>query len=153
MEEKKENKKLWITVIIVSIIVIGVCVGIFLYRGISNTSFDNALSQVKTAIKDSYAGCNSFEVSGHTVNIKIWSDGMMGIAKAAYEGNQDQIKNWNVVKDKVYILAGQIYDKFLLVDDIVVYLRYVNDQNPDRDLLVYKNKELVYDVVNEAKGD
>ena len=153
MEEKKENKKLWITIIIVSTIVIGVCVGLMIWRWFSDSNFDHAVSQIKTAIKDSYAGCNSIEVSGHTVNVKIWSDGVMKIAKAAYEGDQTQLKNWNVLKDKVYLLAEQMYDRFLFVDDAVIYLRYVNDQNPDRDLLVYKNKSLVYDVVNDTKGD
>jgi hypothetical protein len=71
----------------------------------------------------------------------------MNIAKAAYDGDRTQLQNWNALKDKVYLLAGQIYDKFLFVDDAVVFLRYVNDQNPDRDLLVFKNKQMVYDVV------
>ena len=153
MEEKKQNNKLWITIILISIVIIGLCLGLLLGRKISNSSFDNAVSNIKTAIKESYPGCNAIEVSGHTVNIRVWTDGIMNVAKAAYEGDQAQIKNWNIVKDQVYLLAEQIYGKFILVDDAVIYLRYVNDQNPDRDLLVYKNKELVYDVVNETKGD
>ncbi len=148
MEEKKpENKKLWIAIILVSVIIIGICLSILIIRWFSDSSFDHAVEQVTEAIKGSYAGQNSIEVSGHTVNIKIWSDGVMNIAKAAYDGDRTQLQNWNVLKDKVYLLAGQIYDKFLFVDDAVVFLRYVNDQNPDRDLLVFKNKQMVYDVV------
>ena len=151
MEEKKENKRLWITIIIVSIIIIGVCAGILLGRAIGNSSFDNALSQVTKVIKDTYAGKNNIEVTGHTVKISIWSDGIMNIAKKASEGDAQCIENWNVLRDKVYLLSAEITDKFSLVDDAVIYLSYVNEQNPDRELLVYKNTVLIYDVVEERR--
>lgn len=146
MDDKK-TKKICLIVILVSLVVIGICGGIFLGRMISESNFKNSLREVEEAVKKSFAGRNSFEVSGHTVYIKIWSDGIMGIAKKAAEGDSKSVTDWNAIKDSVYLLAGQIYDKFLFVDDAVVFLRYVNDQNPDRDLLVFKNKQMVYDVV------
>lgn len=152
MEEK--NKRLWITIIIVSIIIIGLCGGFLLGKLIGNGSFNNQLANVKKIIKDTYAGRNDFEVNGHTVKIKIWSDGIMSIAKKASEGDAKSIENWNALKDKMYLLAAEITDMFLLTDDAVIYLCYVNEQNPDRELIVYKNKSLVYDVVEEyQKGD
>ena len=41
-----------------------------------------------------------------------------------------------------------------MIDDAVIFLSLVNESNTDRDLLVFKNRELVYDVVTGyTKGD
>ena len=49
-------------------------------------------------------------------------------------------------------LAYELYDEFILIDDAVVYLRIVNEGNTDRDLMVFKDKNMIYDVVTGIGG-
>lgn len=145
--EAKTKKNIFITVFITSIIIIGACAGILMARCISRSSFNNAVDSCREAVIDGFAGRNIIEVNGHTVNIRIWSDGMAAASKAAAEGDKTLLEGWNITRDKMYLTACSLYDKFLFVDDAVVYFRFVNESNTDRDLLVFRNKELIYDVV------
>lgn len=146
MEDQKK-KKLYIVIILVSTIIIGACSGLLIAQCISKSSFNHAVDKLREAVIDGFAGRNKIEINGHTINVRIWSDGMGAASKAAAEGDKTYLEGWNITRDKMQVTATSLYNMFLLVDDAVIYFRFVNDQNIDRDLLVFKNKTLIYDVV------
>lgn len=142
------KKKIFIFCFILVIVAIGAYFGLTAWGCISNGSFNKAVKDLKLAVLESYPGRCSFDVSGHTVRIKVWTDGIGSISKKAAEGDQECLKGWNQIKDTVYSLTINLQDHFLLVDDAIIYFSYVNDQNPDRYLLTFKNAHLIYDVVS-----
>ena len=153
MEEKQvivsTKKKIFIAVFITCVIIIGICGSLLLIRFISNSSFNSAVDNVTKAVKTGFPGRNEITVSGHTVYIKLWNDGLFKASKLAAMGNEEALKNWNELRDKMYLTVCDLSDLFLLVDNATLYFYFVSEQDHDSELLVYKNKTLVYDGVQE----
>ncbi len=145
MDEQKQ-KKIYITIIIVSTIIIGLVIGLSLAKCIGDSSFDSAYSDLVVSIKDAFPGHNSISTEGRTVHVRVWSDGMYDIAKKAASGAPAYIDAWNESRDTMFVSISSIVDRFLFADaDIYFYL--VSEYNIDSELLVFKNKTCVYDSV------
>ena len=153
MEENKKpvstQKKIFIAVFIISIIIIGICGSILLRRWFSSSSFNHGVEKITTAVKSGFPGKNSIEVSGHTVYVRVWSDGMFDISKSAAMGNEFALEQWDALRDKMYLTVCDMSDFFFWVDDDVLYFSLVSDVDHDKELIVFKNKTLVYDGVHE----
>lgn len=160
MEEREfKKRKFWATVIVVSIVVIGICGSILLFRKWDKDAdekyFTEALANMKQNLLVNSSGMKySIKTSGHTVYVKFWMDGMATASKLAYDGNSEALLNWTNLKGSMLDLANAYHKEFILVDDAVIFLSLVNESNTDRDLLVFKDRELVYDVVTGyTKGE
>ena len=160
MDEKEfKQRKLWITIIVVSIVIILICGSILLFmkwgKDADEKRFNEALANMKQTLLVSSSGMRySINIAGHTVYVKFWTDGMAAASKLAYDGNNEALANWTELKGSMLGLANAFHEQFILIDDAVIFLSLVNESNTDRDLLVFKNRELVYDVVTGyTKGD
>ena len=153
MEDKElKQRKLYVAVILVSIVIIVICGCYLLFRkwgkDANEKYFNEALDKMKLNLLMNSSGMRySIKTSGHTVYVKFWTDGMTAAAKSAYDGDSDAFDSWAELKKSMSDLAKAYYKEFILIDDAVIYLSLVNESNTDRDLLVFKDKELVYDVV------
>lgn len=147
MEENQGNKKLWITIIIVSTIIIGICLSILIARALSKANFNDSVQKIEKSIKTAFPGTNSIEVSGHTIKIKVWIDGIFDASKEAATGNKVALKQWDEIKDNMYLTISDMCDSFFWVDDEILYFNLVSDLNHDQELLVFKNKSIIYDGV------
>lgn len=148
------KKKIIIFLTIAFAIFLGLCIATFIIHLISNARFDSALSDLKHDVRETYAGRNSIEVKDHTVTVKLWSDKMSVAAMKAYEGDSFYLNEWNAFRDQMHNLVDSVCDDFDFVGDFEIYFIYANEQNPDRNLLVFRNRELYYDVVSgfDARG-
>ena len=150
---KKETKKnLLIVAIVVFTLFLGLVFANIIIHFVSEQKFKSALSDLKHIIRDTYSGRNSIEVKGHTVTIKIWSEDMSVTVKKAGAGDSYFVNLWNELRDKMYNFADSVCDMFNLVTDAKIYLCYVNEKNTDLNLLVFKNRDLYYDVVTGYKA-
>ena len=149
MDDKaqRKNKKIIVIVLIVAIVIGALC-GVLLGKWISNTAFDSALVDVQTVIRNEYKNNCSITTSDHTVFIEIWNDGMTEIAVEASNGNDSASAIWDNVIHDVGDLAQSISGRFSALSGATVYLSLMNDENPERKLISYKDKLLIYDVVS-----
>lgn len=160
MDDKEfKQRKFWATIIVVSIVIIAICGSFLLFRkwgkDADEKRFNEALANMKQTLLVNTSGMHySIDTAGHTVQVRFWTDGMTAASKLAYEGNDEALANWTELKGSMLGLAKAFHEQFILVDDAVIYLSLVNESNTDRDLLVFKDRELVYDVVTGyTKGD
>ena len=159
MDDKEfKQRKFWATVIVVSIVVILICGSILLFRkwgkDADDKRFNEALLNTKANLLANHSNMHySIDVAGHTLTIKFWTDGLTAGAKQAYDGDNAALSNWTTLKNSMYELACAMHKEFILVDDAVIYLAIVNESNTDRDLLVFKDRDLVYDVVSGYSVD
>ena len=160
MDDKEfKQRKFWATIIVVSIVIIAICGSFLLFRkwgkDADEKRFNEALANMKQTLLVSSSGMRySINAAGHTVYVKFWTDGMAAASKLAYDGNNEALANWTELKGSMLGLANAFHEQFILIDDAVIFLSLVNESNTDRDLLVFKNRELVYDVVTGyTKGD
>lgn len=156
IEEFKRKKRI-VTIIVVGFVIILFVGFYFLFskwmKDGEDKQFQDAVNEMKlNFLMNSGKMHYSFETSGHTVRIKMWTDGFGAASKMAAEGDPTAFDGWYKTKKSMAELAKEIYKEFILVDDAVIYLNIVNDLNTDRDLLVFKNRELVYDVVAEYQN-
>lgn len=88
------------------------------------------------------------------IEASIWETDNAKIAKKAADGDSDAQTKWNRTKEKMSYLATVIYDKRDTWDspNTNITLKFVNESNHARNLLVYKNGELIYDVTNAEGG-
>ncbi len=155
--EEYRKKKIIVNIIIVAFVIICFIVFYLIFSKWMKEGEDKQFQDAVNTMKLNYLYNSgkmhySFETSGHTVRIKMWIDGFGAASKRAAEGDPDAFDGWLETKTSMYELAKEIYKVFILVDDAVVYLNIVNDLNTDRDLLVFRNRELVYDVVAEYRN-
>lgn len=152
------KKKMFRIKLVIWLFVIALFIGLFFLfkkwdRDGEEKQFQDALLATKMNFLEGHSKMHySIDVNGHTVNIKMWLEGLTEISKKAYYGGNESWDEWNTIKDSMSELSHELYKEFILVDDAVVYLRIVNENNTDRDLLVYKDKYMVYDVVTGIGG-
>ena len=155
-EEYKKRKTISFIIIITFVIILFIVFYLLFDKWIKDGE-DNQFQDAVNTMKLNYLFNSGkmhyfFETSGHTVRIKMWVDGLGAASKKAAQGDSNAFDGWLETKASMYELAKEIYKVFILVDDAVIYLNIVNDLNTDRDLLVFKNRELVYDVVAEYQN-
>ena len=157
MDEKTfKKRKLYITIIIVGFVIVSIC-GFYLlfnkwHKDAQEEDFKIAVANLKSTLLVYNSGVQySIDISGHTVKVKLWQEGMAASAKLAGDGNSEALKNWTELKGSMYELSCAYYKQFILVDDAVIYLSLVNEYNTDRELLTFKDRELIYDVVTGYK--
>lgn len=158
MNEKQfRKKKFWCTVVAIAFTLSLVVFFSILFtkwmRDGEEKQFQDALLNVKANFLNNHQKMHySIDTYGHTVNIKLWQEGLTDVSKQAYNNNNEAWDAWDDIKSSMSDLAHSLYKEFILVDDAVVYLHIVNENNTDRDLLVYKNKYMCYDVVTGIGG-
>ena len=150
--EEYKKKKTIVNIVVIAFVIILFVAFYFIFdkwmKDGEEKQFQEAVNTMKlNYLMNSGKMHYSFETSGHTVRIKMWVDGFGAASKLAAQGDSDAFDGWVETKKSMYELSKEIYKVFILVDDAVVYLNIVNDLNTDRDLLVFRNRELVYDVV------
>ena len=98
----------------------------------------------------------NFTIS-HTENslsVKMWYADLAAGSKKAYEGDEQLLKEWNNLKVSTRDLSEVITNILhQYVSEADSFLMIVNENNHARNLLVYKNGSLVYDVVQDTKGE
>lgn len=146
--ERIKKVRLYTAIITISTIIIGIFGGLLIYKWISNKSFDSALANVETVIRNEYKNNCSITSSGHTVNIQIWNNGITSIAIKASNGSTSASSTWDNILHDLGEFAKNINDCFSSFSDATVYISLMNDENPERKLITYKNKLLIYDVVS-----
>lgn len=152
------KKKMFRIKLVIWLFVIALFIGLFFLfkkwdRDGEEKQFQDALLVTKTNFLENHKKMHySIDTNGHIVNIKMWMDGLTETSKRAYNGDNKSWDEWVIIKDSMSELAHSLYKEFILVDDAVIYLRIVNESNTDRDLLVYKDKYMVYDVVTGIGG-
>lgn len=90
----------------------------------------------------------SFESSEDVLKVNLWRPDTVPIAKKAAEGDSDASAEWRLLKDNVLKYANAIDSNLALQDvqEITLIVQLVNEANHDRQLLIYKNCTLIYDV-------
>ena len=151
MADKKRSNIVAVVVVIVAVLLgIGL---FFIIKGLlAKMDFNDSLGNIEEAVIEAFPGRNSIEVSGHTINIKVWVDGIGSAAKKAAENGNAYLTDWNALRDKYYLTARSLCDEFFWADDVVIYLRLVNDQDTSRNLLVFTNNVCTYDAVAQYKN-
>ncbi len=89
-----------------------------------------------------------------TMTVKMWYSNLTAGAKKAYNGDPEALDQWETFKISAHDLSEQLYGQLTtLAPDTNLILMIVNEDNHSRSLLVYKNGNMTYDVVNDTKGD
>lgn len=160
-DESLKKRKLKFTIIWFTIASVLIIVFSFVFYNLfskwhkdaQEKEFNTALTNIKNNLLVNSSGVHyDFDISGHTVKIKLWQEGMAEAAMQAENGNDAALSNWTELKGSMYELSCAYYKQFILVDDAVIYLSLVNEYNTDRELLTFKDRELIYDVVTGYKA-
>lgn len=157
MEKKKliDEKPFQIALIICSLcVLVGSLYILFdnLFKRVEADEFSEFLDEVYIDLSREFPEKYSIQSKGHQVQIKVWADGMKQIAASAYAGNQTAIDMWTKMRRTVGSLADRLQEGARLVSDVSITLSLANDENPTRSLLVFKNRELIYDILYDKEG-
>lgn len=97
----------------------------------------------------------AFDTRENSLTVTLWEDGLSGTSLKAFNGEADSVAEWNKTKANVEEYLASIHQNLLIEDvqDVELVVKVVNESNRDRSLLVYKNWELVYDVVRDTKKE
>jgi len=138
-------------IIILGVIVIFIIIKVF---SSGDNSYESALDLIKIDLRHSRYNY-IIDNSEKSFTITIWEPGTTTIAKKAYNGEKEALVDWGKVKDGVLDLVHTIEEDLIIANmkDISVTVIFVNEDNHERSLLVFKDTVLKYDVVNETKGD
>ena len=93
----------------------------------------------------------SIDDSGDALTVDLWEAGLTATSKKAYDGDAKSLAEWDKTKYNVLQYAYAIDSNLYLndVEGLTVFVQVVNEDNHERKLLVFKNCELVYDVVEK----
>jgi hypothetical protein len=113
---------------------------------------EDALDQFQASLKSYFYNRRynfSLEASEELLTLTLWDSGVTGTAKKAHAGEADGLQAWE--EERAFVLSYSDYILGLLpaydFPNMSVVVRLVNENNKDRDLLVYKDGALVYDIV------
>ena len=113
---------------------------------------DDALGQFQDSLKAYFYNRKynfTLEASEELLTLTLCGSGVTGTAKKALAGEADGLQSWEEEQAFVLSYSDYIYSLLPAYDfpKMSVVVRLVNENNRDRDLLVYKDGALVYDVV------
>ena len=133
-----------------------VLIGVIFFIAVKWIFNDDDLMENAQIYMNAFLASNTLDYtvshSENTMTVKLWYDGLTAGAKKAYEGDEESLKIWEDFKISTRDVAEQLLGQLrTLAPDADLVLMVVNENNHARSLLVYKNGQLSYDVVQEGE--